>query len=110
VSSAPNYAQGSVQKVLEVLEGVEERANGFWALCPAHDDHDPSLHIEEKEGGQVVYICRAGCGQQQVTAALEQRGLKKRDLFDSDTEGRVLVQDGLLVQSPFGAKPVEDEV
>jgi DNA primase len=70
--------------LFEHLEGVEKRSNGWWALCPAHDDTNPSLHVEEKVGGHVVYICRAGCNQQSVTLALEERGFKKRDLFPKD--------------------------
>jgi putative DNA primase/helicase len=53
-----------VEKVLEAVDAFEERANGFWCICPAHDDHDPSLHVEEGEDGQVLVICRAGCDQE----------------------------------------------
>lgn len=70
-----------VEKVLEAVDDYEARANGFWCLCPAHDDHDPSLHVEEAEDGSALFKCRAGCDQAEVLAALEARGLKKRDLF-----------------------------
>jgi putative DNA primase/helicase len=53
-----------VEKVLAVVDRYEERHNGFWCICPAHDDHDPSLHVEEGEDGQVLVICRAGCDQE----------------------------------------------
>lgn len=39
------------------------------ALCPCHDDHNPSLSITEKNGKPVV-ICRAGCEQSQVWSAV----------------------------------------
>ena len=45
-----------VQKVLEAVDDYEERPNGFWCLCPAHDDHDPSLHVEAAEGGRVLLV------------------------------------------------------
>jgi hypothetical protein len=70
-----------VEKVLEAVDDYEARASGFWCLCPAHDDHDPSLHVEEAEDGSALFKCRAGCDQADVLAALETRGLKKRDLF-----------------------------
>jgi 5S rRNA maturation endonuclease (ribonuclease M5) len=70
-----------VEKVLEAVDYYEARANGFWCLCPAHDDHDPSLHVEEAEDGSALFKCRAGCDQADVLAALETRGLKKCDLF-----------------------------
>jgi hypothetical protein len=37
-------------------------------------DTRPSLHIADK-GTLVVFVCRAGCAQREVIAALEQRGL-----------------------------------
>jgi hypothetical protein len=43
------------------------------ARCPAHDDHDPSLSITEKNG-KVLFVCRAGCAQAAIVNALRQRG------------------------------------
>jgi putative DNA primase/helicase len=71
-----------IAKVLDALDAAEERANGYWCLCPAHDDHNPSLHVEEGEDGRVLMVCRAGCSQAAVLAALEERGLSRRDLFE----------------------------
>jgi 5S rRNA maturation endonuclease (ribonuclease M5) len=70
-----------VEKVLEAVDDYEERANGYWCVCPAHDDHNPSLHVEMAEDGSALFVCRAGCEQADVLAALERRGLKPRDLF-----------------------------
>jgi DNA primase len=36
-----------LRRVLNCLRGVEERSGYFAALCPVHDDHNPSLHIQE---------------------------------------------------------------
>jgi hypothetical protein len=71
----------AVDRVLEHVEGVQKRGNGFWALCPAHEDHTPSLHIHEGDDGRALIICRAGCDQADVLAALERRGLKPGALF-----------------------------
>lgn len=81
MSAAPGHDRWGVERVLEVLEGAEQRPNGWWALCPAHDDHDPSLHVEEGDEGQALIHCFAGCDQGEVLAALERRGLKRSDLF-----------------------------
>lgn len=71
-----------VEKVLEHVEGVvEKRGGGFKALCPAHDDHNPSLHIDEGNNGSALVKCWAGCDKADVLDALEHRGLQKRDLF-----------------------------
>ncbi len=42
--------------------------------CPAHPDRQPSLDVDEWDG-KVVFICRAGCAQHEVLAALRARGL-----------------------------------
>ncbi len=34
---------------------------GFRALCPAHDDHNPSLDIDPGDNGSPLVICRS-CG------------------------------------------------
>ncbi|HTV44844.1 MAG TPA: AAA family ATPase [Stellaceae bacterium] len=55
--------------------GGARRDGGSWrALCPAHDDHDPSLGITEKDG-KLLLRCRRGCNQGAVIAALRARGL-----------------------------------
>ena len=41
-----------VDLVLERLEEVKERGEGYQALCPAHDDQDPTLSISEGEDGR----------------------------------------------------------
>lgn len=45
------------------------RGRQGWARCPCHDDHDPSLCIDDGKNG-VVVICRAGCSQADVWAAV----------------------------------------
>jgi putative DNA primase/helicase len=68
-----------VEKILDRLEGVR-KSNGSWkALCPAHDDRDPSLHVSEGVDGRVLLKCFAGCENPQIVAAL---GLQMRDLFE----------------------------
>jgi AAA domain-containing protein len=43
-------------------------------LCPAHNDHEPSLSIRE-QGGKLLLICRAGCRQDAVIEELRRCGL-----------------------------------
>jgi rhodanese-related sulfurtransferase len=55
--------------------GSTKRSGANWkAICPCHDDHDPSLDIAHKNG-KVVLICRAGCRNDDIIAALRKRGL-----------------------------------
>jgi len=55
------------------LDGIWRGSNGM-ARCPAHDDHNPSLSITEKDG-RVLVKCFAGCAQDAVITALKSRGL-----------------------------------
>lgn len=52
------------------------------ALCPAHDDQNPSLSIKA-EDGKLLLKCFAGCTNEQVVAAMD---LKLSDLYAGDGE------------------------
>jgi len=55
------------------------RSGGGWiAKCPAHDDHEPSLRIDEGADGRALVKCWAGCTLDAVLSAV---GLTKKDLF-----------------------------
>jgi hypothetical protein len=68
-----------VDLVLGRLEGVRERGEGYQALCPAHEDHEPSLSISQGEDGRALIKCFAGCETEDVVAALD---LEMKDLFE----------------------------
>jgi hypothetical protein len=73
----------SVEKVLERLDHARKTSKDQWvAVCPAHSDRSPSLHVREKEDGRVLIHCKAGCGATEVLDAI---GLSYNDLFP-DTE------------------------
>ncbi len=72
-----------IQKVLAALEAAgcnpQPTQDGQWmALCPAHDDHKPSLSIGEGDYGRALIHCFAGCLNKDVVAAL---ALKLADLY-----------------------------
>ena len=69
-----------IDRVLGALEGVERHNGYFRALCPAHDDHSPSLDIKEvgeNDQKKVILKCQAGC---ETAAVLEKVGLEWKDL------------------------------
>jgi hypothetical protein len=68
-----------VDFVLERLEGVKQKGGDYQALCPAHDDNEPSLFISEGKDGRALVRCFAGCDTEDVVAALD---LEMRDLFE----------------------------
>ncbi len=67
-----------VDLVLDRLEGVKERDKGYQALCPAHEDREPSLSVSEGEEGKAILNCFAGCEAEEIVASI---GLKMKDLF-----------------------------
>ena len=74
----------SVNKILERLETHRKTSADQWvAVCPAHSDRSPSLHVKEKEDGRILIHCKAGCGANEVLDAL---GLNYSDLFPDTGE------------------------
>ncbi len=62
------------------LKGVKRTKKGFTALCPAHDDHKPSLSIRQ-DAEKVLVKCHAGC---KTEAVVHEMGLHLSDLFIED--------------------------
>ena len=56
----------------EITEALSGRSG--MARCPAHDDHNPSLSITERDGKVLVH-CFAGCTQEAVWEARTDKGL-----------------------------------
>jgi archaellum biogenesis ATPase FlaH len=57
--------------VLPNLRKVKKTRNGWSACCPAHDDRNPSLSVNEDEGKVLMY-CHAGCSFVQIVQALKE--------------------------------------
>ncbi len=60
----------TVGEALSRLRGVKRNGNGWMALCPAHDDHNPSLSIKDSDRVGVLLHCFAGCSLERVRASL----------------------------------------
>lgn len=61
----------TITEVLPYLRGAQPRGNGAWvALCPAHDDRNPSLSVKTGDDGRALIHCHAGCSFDAVVAAL----------------------------------------
>src|SRR4051812_20766042 len=76
------------ERLLELLEArgpVKRQGRNYRALCPAHDDHEPSLDVAEGDDGRPLVVCRShGCTFEAVLAALgvtaaELNGDRRRD-------------------------------
>lgn len=70
----------TAESLARALGGAVQRGDEWRAICPAHQDSNPSLSIVERDG-KVLWTCRAGCSQSAVTDALRARALLpvKRD-------------------------------
>ena len=66
-----------IEIVLARLDGVTGRSPSWMARCPAHDDHQASLHVTKKPDGRVLLHCHAGCGGADIVQGL---GLRFGDL------------------------------
>src|SRR5262245_6047381 len=70
-----------IDLVLSRLQGVRKTAAGWDALCPAHDDHKPSLGMAVGDAGTVLLRCRSqGCSAEAICKAI---GIKVAELFPS---------------------------
>ena len=66
-----------VENLVERLH-AKRSGKGWIAKCPVHEDHKPSLSLDEGADGRALLKCHAGCSTDDVIAAL---GLTRRDLF-----------------------------
>lgn len=68
------------RELAEALGGAVFKSGQWYALCPAHDDTEPSLAITTGEDGQRIIVkCRAGCAQDRIIQILAAQGLDVRD-------------------------------
>lgn len=67
-----------LDNLLSRLDRVRKSGGEWTALCPAHDDRNPSLGIKESDDGVLLVKCRVGCAARDVMAAV---GLGMGDLF-----------------------------
>ncbi|MDA8205335.1 MAG: toprim domain-containing protein, partial [Thermaerobacter sp.] len=67
-----------IDVLLSRLDKVKKTSDGWQALCPAHDDRNPSLSIKEGTDGTLLVKCWSGCSARDIVAAI---GLGLGDLF-----------------------------
>lgn len=68
--------------LLTRLSSVTTTSSGYRALCPAHDDNEPSLSLRQ-EDDKVLLNCHAGCDTEEIVNAL---GLEMSDLFSDEVD------------------------
>ncbi len=73
-------ARKVLEEVLGQLTNVTEEGDEYRAICPAHNDHNPSLSIR-LSGNRILIHCFAGCSTESILQAI---GLEMRKLFERD--------------------------
>ncbi len=68
-------------RILDLLQGVRQTANGWQARCPGHNDATASLSVALGEDGRTLLHCHAGCPTDVVVQAI---GWTLKDLMPSD--------------------------
>ena len=68
-----------VDRLQEMGRKPKKNGQGWKALCPAHDDHNPSLSIWQENGAPALK-CYAGCERSHVLEAI---GLSSKDIMPS---------------------------
>jgi len=82
----------TLDAVLARLSRVRRLQDGtYTALCPAHDDHRPSLSVSVGAEGRVLVHCHAGCATADVLRAV---GLEVADLFPGRSPPRATTRSG----------------
>jgi len=78
---------------LSLLKGVKRGRDGeYRALCPGHDDHEPSLSVREADG-KILLQCFAGC---RLVDILKPLNLEVKDLFLNDHSPKAKSQKKLV--------------
>ncbi len=78
----------NIDTVLSKLQGWRRAGSQWKALCPAHDDKNPSLSIAEKDG-RILLNCFSGCTTEAVLTALK---MEANDLYvDAKRQKRKIV-------------------
>ncbi len=78
-----------IGKLVFALNAKPNGNKGWQALCPAHNDHNPSLDIDVGKDGKLLVICRAGCSQEAVITALKARSVWPGNGFDEKEANRI---------------------
>ncbi len=82
--------------------GLRPKATGAgkWeALCPGHQDRNPSLSVGTGQDGRVLLKCHAGCELEDILGAL---GLAKSDLFASSNGTAPMAEEYLYHEADGG--------
>ena len=88
-SQIPREQSAELDKFLGRLNGVRRDGKGLRALCPAHEDRNPSLSVREANG-KILVKCFAGCTTENICRAA---GIEIRELFSDGRTAKQIVAE-----------------
>lgn len=77
----PRPISNNLNVIMNNLKGVKRSGEEYRALCPAHNDRNPSLSLRENNDGKVIMHCHAGCSATDVMNAI---GMDVKNLFGDE--------------------------
>lgn len=90
-ASRPSGRDPSAEEVARALGKAQRAGKGWKTRCPAHEDDEPSLSLTDSSNGKLLWNCHAGCSQEAVRQALQERGLLRRRTVRSESIHQVYV-------------------
>lgn len=66
---------------LGIDKGLTKKSDQYAIICPFHDDHDPSLYLDDQKGLWICFACGDKSGDQ-IDLWKEVRGLDFKDTLD----------------------------
>jgi hypothetical protein len=98
----------TISDYLNRLEGVTKSGDEYKALCPAHNDKNPSLSIGPGNNGHPALHCFAGCSYDSIIAAM---GLERPDHRQQSTKRKIVAtydytdENGVLLRQKVRYEP-----
>lgn len=106
-----DFSRFSLEGMAEKLENVKwNDRGGFKALCPAHEDSNNSLSVDEGDNGRTIFHCFAGCEFVDIMQAIygETKGVAKPNPDKDKYERLAFVDKATLLpdfEELFGLVP-----
>lgn len=64
----------NAEGIFNILGGKPKPGGGYMCHCPAHNDRNPSLSLDDGDNGRPIFKCFSGCSSDAVIAGLKDRG------------------------------------
>lgn len=74
-ASASSLTPYDLEHIAKTLGKASSSGQGYICLCPAHDDHNPSLSLSLGDNGKLLAHCFSGCSFEEILTGIRNRKL-----------------------------------